>query len=297
MIGDATSAEDTRGVKELQENGFDRATVLGNRQWGSWEKVDSPEVLQAWAELMKKHSDLGTRAKELLKYLNLKVYHGELIVGLERLRDYELDDEKMMSALEQQKEWRSREEYMTEPYYSREMKRCAFREGKLEIQRLLRRFGYDAEKEIAAYQATVVESSHLGAEMPSKAKTAKLEEPLVDIKAYLDFVNATKICRPSFEDLARHTSLSEATWKRRFDDVIWVATLAKKLQVQQSYKFSKKEVTKKMWQEAELFVEEKLTSLSDKPRRRSVLFNDNRNPNSPNDDSNEAYSEEKNGGH
>jgi len=124
---------------------------LGGRSWGPWEKVDERETLKLWHGLRGRFPEKSIRAKEFLKHLNLTTYHA-LESKLGELESFHADDEKRMVEVKQREWFVPEENYLNEPYYSREMKREAFREGKLEIERLLTKHGYDCDAEIISFR-------------------------------------------------------------------------------------------------------------------------------------------------
>lgn len=103
-------------------------------------------------------------------------------------------------------------------------------------------------------------------------------------EVYIDFTKRTKITRPTLEDLSSSTGISEPTWRRRFKDVIWVAELLRKLKQRQSGKFSKTEKSRRMWEEAELSVQDKMNDLGGQAQKRAIPYDDEKNASSAYDD-------------
>jgi hypothetical protein len=149
LIGDATTIVDKAAVAALQRDRFSWEFIMQNRGWGSWEKIDDADLLTVWRDIMVRNPDKTLRARELLNHLNLRTYI-EIETGFERLRQFEADDRENMEKLGRRKEEQGllRERYNGEPYYLRAMKRVAFKEGKIEIERKLKELGFDVEAEI-----------------------------------------------------------------------------------------------------------------------------------------------------
>jgi hypothetical protein len=112
---------------------------------------------------------------------------------------------------------------------------------------------------------------------------------------FIKYVRETRITRPTFDDLTKHTNISTATWKRRFLDPIWVSALLKQLETKQSKKFSKIRATRAMWEEAYNFVDDKLNVINHKRiSRKSSPIRDDITREPSEDDLLETYNSEKN---
>jgi hypothetical protein len=288
LIGDATSENDIEYIEKMQRAGELPLNILGHLSWGRWESVSDVYQLDLWQRLSTTHPNRKERAREFIKSLNLQLYK-KLNSRVSSLDAWKERDEFKKAGMYDAiyKIDVDQEMFHEEPFFKRELERVLCKEAMDEIERWLNRLGYDEVTEIEGVMRDAQATKSVGAIRKAPKST--------DHTLFIDFVKATSITRPTDEELEKETNISKSTWRRRFEDPVWVAELLRKVKRRrESKKYSRKEETRQMWSEVEMFVEGKLSAISNKIMKHSVSFDDNRRQTSDFEDLEETRRGEEN---